>query len=75
MARQRTRLTKAMQDRVRKFDSLRCRVLVCRHIKLSKRSLHTKYPGAPPCGENREAGETPARSRHCYENDAQVSIL
>ena len=49
----------------KKFDTLGRTVLVSASFKIVL--FIRKHSGAPLDGENREAGENPARSRHCDE--------
>src|SRR5688500_3418709 len=49
----------------KRFDTLWITVIVSASFKIVL--FIRKHPGAPLDGENREAGENPARSRHCDE--------
>ena len=49
------------------FDSRQWRMIVSARFD----DLSIKRLGAPSCGENREAGVNPARSRHCDEKCSQ----
>ncbi len=50
-----------------KFDTSKIAMILSAAVSESIDLCTTKHLGAPVYGENREAGENPARSRHCDE--------
>jgi hypothetical protein len=65
-----------MRRQCAKFDTPLCRVIVSGRIE-TKNALFVHVSVRVPrlAGRIGKAGETPARSRHCNENDAELSIL